>query len=199
MRNPMKALKVLIMATLLYGCQTEQKTYKEETSFALSNEVQELTVEKQEPLKTVSIQPELEKIVPEAPKIVKTSVKYDDKKQIECLARNVYFESRGEPKRGQYAVANVTMNRVKSKRFPNTVCGVVHQKNQFSWTRRAPKVTDNKSYKEALGIAKEVYYDEVTDYSKGAHYFHSSYAKPSWSRKFTMTISIGNHKFYRSK
>src|SRR5882672_3004751 len=53
---------------------------------------------------------------------------------IACLARNVYFEARGEPEAGQYAVAEVTMNRKASGRYPNTVCGVVYERQAFSWT-----------------------------------------------------------------
>src|SRR5882672_11161357 len=68
----------------------------------------------------------------------------DDRRNLACLARNVYFEARGEPTAGQYAVAEVTMNRKASGRYPDTVCGVVYQKNwdplrkryvgAFSWT-----------------------------------------------------------------
>ena len=53
---------------------------------------------------------------------------------LRCLARNVYFEARGEPEAGQYAVAEVTMNRKVSGRYPNTVCGVVYERQAFSWT-----------------------------------------------------------------
>ena len=47
--------------------------------------------------------------------------------ELYCLAKNIYFESRNQPKLGQIAVAQVTMNRVNSPKFPNSVCGVVQQ------------------------------------------------------------------------
>ncbi len=59
----------------------------------------------------------------------------DERRNLACLARNVYFEARGEPVAGQYAVAEVTMNRKASGRYAGTVCGVVYQKN---WTGCAP-------------------------------------------------------------
>src|SRR5919106_4678476 len=55
-------------------------------------------------------------------------------RHLDCLARNVYYEARGEPIAGQYAVAEVTMNRKASPRYPKTVCEVVYQKEAFSWT-----------------------------------------------------------------
>src|SRR5438309_407628 len=60
-----------------------------------------------------------------------------EQKNIECLARNIYFEARGEPAAGQYAVAEVTMNRKASRFFPRSVCAVVYEKRAFSWTDSA--------------------------------------------------------------
>src|SRR3954451_10498628 len=61
-----------------------------------------------------------------------------DRRDALCLARNIYFEARGEGARGQYAVAAVTLNRVREKRRPDGICGVVYQKKQFSWTMSQP-------------------------------------------------------------
>lgn len=60
------------------------------------------------------------------------------KTEIGCLAANLYFEARGEPLKGQLAVAKVTLNRVKSKQYPDSICAVVFQKHQFSWTKQQP-------------------------------------------------------------
>jgi spore germination cell wall hydrolase CwlJ-like protein len=139
-------------------------------------------------IKTVDIEP------------VKLETK-EDVREIECLARNVYFESRGEPLRGRYAVANVTMNRVADNSFPSNVCGVVHQKNrracQFSWVCKPYSVRDKEAYQNALDIARKVYYNEISDITSGAQYFHASYVNPSWSRKFQRTLQVGMHYFYK--
>ena len=133
------------------------------------------------------------------------------KKEVECLADNIYFESGYEPKDGKIAVALVTMNRVK-KGFDDSVCGVVRQKIretcQFSWWCDAKaKMTSlskdrNLSYRqkevynEIQDIAVYVYmnYDTMTDKTKGALYYHADYVNPQW--KLKKTVTIGRHIFY---
>lgn len=118
-----------------------------------------------------------------------------------CLAQNIYFESRGEPKQGQLAVALVTINRAKNKEYPNTICGVVNQGCQFSWVCDGKSDTlpvSSTAGKQALAIASEVLYDkDVVDITNGALFFHATYAKPSWRKRMEKTIAIGNHIFYR--
>ena len=86
------------------------------------------------------------------------SASQKDKRELRCLAQNIYFEARGERQAGQLAVGLVTMNRVNSKRFPNTVCKVVWQKRQFSWTHdgKSDRPTDMKAWKLAQKIAEFV-------------------------------------------
>ncbi len=131
-----------------------------------------------------------------------------ERQELTCLTLNVYFEARGEPKAGQYAVAEVTMNRVASERYPDSVCGVVYQKNwdwirgryvsAFSWTEfdtwPSPKSED---WKQAWEIAEEVYYRRRPPTLQGALFFHSIYIKPSWSRGKPPVARIGNHVFYK--
>lgn len=130
--------------------------------------------------------------------------------EIDCLAKNIYFEARGEGKQGQQAVAWVVMHRVKSKRFPNTICEVVWQRKlnprtqryvpQFSWTRgrklEAPK--DLRAWREALKTARDVYSGRSHDIVSGATHYHASYVRPWWSCALARTIKIGRHIFYRS-
>ena len=89
-------------------------------------------------------------------------------KDITCLALNVYHEARGEPKAGQYAVARVTLNRTKSKHYPNDICAVVLQKNwdklrqryvsAFSWTEMDSRPSKkSKPWQQALNIAESAY------------------------------------------
>ena len=130
-----------------------------------------------------------------------------ENKQIHCLAQNIYFEARGEPTTGQLAVAMVTMNRVRSKRFPSTVCGVVWQKRQFSWTHdgKSDRPTDKKAWRLAKQIARFVYYkydqfrtlsNGALDLTKGAlHYYAPKLADPYWAQRKQVTRKIGGHVF----
>jgi N-acetylmuramoyl-L-alanine amidase len=129
-------------------------------------------------------------------------------KNLACLARNVYYEARGEPTAGQYAVAEVTMNRKASGRFPNTVCEVVHQKNwdpirrrhvgAFAWTEFSVMAEPGgEEWERAQRIAEDVYYRPEVMALKGALYFHATYIRPSWAKEKKPVATIGNHVFYR--
>ncbi|NOZ54118.1 MAG: cell wall hydrolase [Gammaproteobacteria bacterium] len=138
----------------------------------------------------------------------------DKIRDIKCLAMNVYHEARGEPILGQYAVAAVTMNRVKSQRHPNEVCRVVYLKawskkyqrisSAFSWTSDGlddiPK--ENDAWKNALSIARQVYKQDasgidVNDHIKGALFYHADYVSPRWAVNKLKTTQIGKHIFYK--
>ena len=134
--------------------------------------------------------------------------KKDDVQNLTCLAFNVYFEARGEPLAGQYAVAEVTMNRVASGRYADTVCGVVHQQNwdplrrryvsAFSWTEldERPSLED-ETFRQAWEVAEAVYYGRYTPTLAGALHYHANYIKPSWARGRKPVARIGNHLFYK--
>lgn len=136
-----------------------------------------------------------------------SDISKEDKRELHCLSQNVYFEARGERTAGQLAVAMVTMNRVKSKRFPNTVCKVVWQKRQFSWTHdgKSDRPTDKKAWELAQKIAEFVYfkYDSFKERSKGAldltrgalHYYAPKMADPEWAKSKEVTRQIGGHVF----
>jgi hypothetical protein len=132
----------------------------------------------------------------------------DDVRNLACLARNVYFEARGEPAAGQRAVAQVTMNRMASGRFPDSVCGVVYQKGwdpvrrryvgAFSWTEfdtlPAPAGED---WLRAWGVAEAVYYRRDAPEVEGALFYHAAYIKPDWARGKKPLARIGHHVFYK--
>jgi spore germination cell wall hydrolase CwlJ-like protein len=117
---------------------------------------------------------------------------------IACLARNVYFEARGEPEIGQYAVAEVTMNRKASGIYPNTVCGGVYERSAFSWTAAdlMPE-PEGEAWTRAQEIADEVYYGRHTPVLNGALFFHATYVKPDRPPQRRRVARIGNHVFYR--
>ena len=122
---------------------------------------------------------------------------------LDCLARAIYFESRGEPIKGQAAVAEVVLNRVDSPLFPHTVCGVVNQANsggcQFSYTcdGRKDAISDRMAWFAAEKIATAYLTGAPRALTDGATYFHTAGSRPDWSRRFAMTARIGQHFFYR--
>lgn len=125
-----------------------------------------------------------------------------EKKELTCLARNMYFEAATEGFEGWVAVANTTMNRVKSDKFPNTICKVVYDRYQFSWTikDRNTKPADKKIYEDIYSVATLVYNNKIGDLSGGATYYHATYIKEPWwvkGEKLVHTVTIGLHKFYR--
>lgn len=116
---------------------------------------------------------------------------------IECLAKNIYHEARGEPFHGQVAVALVTVNRLASGLFQNTVCKVVYANSQFSWTLdKHKKVRDHKAWASAVEIATAVLSRKIYNPDFTAVYFHAKQVQPKWSKTKTIIARIGNHIFY---
>lgn len=131
-----------------------------------------------------------------------------------CMALNIYHEARGESVKGQIAVAQVTLNRVNHKHYPNEVCGVVTQRKQFSWTidklkpvKRSGKVVgyklkpeavpkEKKAWERAVSIAKYVMSGKSVDHAKGAIFYHTTAVNPYWSRDKRLVTQLGNHLFY---
>ena len=129
-------------------------------------------------------------------------------RELECLARNVYFEARGEPMSGKYAVAAVTMNRVVDPNFPSTICQVVYQgvglgQNmcQFSWAcdRYSDRPRDAKAWEIARQVAYNALFLDRPDPTGGALYFHTTRVRPVWSRTMVKVGVIGAHVFYRQR
>lgn len=133
-----------------------------------------------------------------------------DRMEIGCLAKNIYFESRGESKEGQAAVGIVTINRALSKDFPNTICGVVYQRSkhdcQFSWT------CDNKKdviraygiYDTDLEISRDLYFHYYVNHDHkqklNALYYATKKATPkSWHKHLILVSTIGHHNFFTAR
>lgn len=123
--------------------------------------------------------------------------------EVECLAKNIYHESYGEPHQGKRAVAYVTLNRVMSEEYPDSICAVVKQRNQFEWVRMGKwNVKHKAAYKDSLLIAYSVIinYDRAADPTNGATLFHATRISPKWNwRKLVKTVRIGNHIFYKER
>ena len=117
--------------------------------------------------------------------------------ETECLARAVYFESKGEPLTGQLTVAEVIINRSQSRRFPSTICGVVRQPSQFSFVRggHIPRPPVNAQWRTAVAIARIAMADLADGGAPRALFFHARYVRPGW--RLTRIATVGNHIFYR--
>jgi len=123
--------------------------------------------------------------------------------QWECLKTALYFEARGESLKGQFAVAEVILNRVDSPAYPNSVCGVVGQGSrgscQFSYhcDGQGEAMHERGAADLAGRIARVMLDGAPRGLTSGATYFHSRAVRPSWSKKFPQTAAIGAHLFYR--
>jgi spore germination cell wall hydrolase CwlJ-like protein len=144
-------------------------------------------------------------------KNLKTPTKYatmaEREKQLECLARNIYYEAAKESFEGKVAVAQVTINRTESGIFPSDICKVVYQKNvfmekvvcQFSWYCD-PQAKKNlmypDAYNECYAVAKKVLLEGFRlEGLQEALYYHANYVNPKWRKEKIATI--GNHIFYK--
>ncbi len=121
----------------------------------------------------------------------------------QCLAEAIYFEARGEGLRGQFAVAEVILNRRDSGRYPRSVCGVVRQRGaggcQFSYVcdGRPDTMTEAVPRAMARRIARLMLDGAPRPLTQGATHFHTRSVSPDWSRRFARTAAIGAHLFYR--
>jgi spore germination cell wall hydrolase CwlJ-like protein len=127
---------------------------------------------------------------------------------LRCLAENVYHEGRGESLAGQQAIAEVTLNRVASPLFPDTVCAVVHEQRwdaarkryvgAFSWTEidtlHRPR---GRAWERSVAAARAVYDREAEPRVDGALFYHATSIEPSWAKTKVRVARIGNHVFYR--
>ena len=141
--------------------------------------------------------------------VTKKLVVQEYNKQVECLAKNIYWESASESYEGKLAVAQVTLNRVNSGKFPSDICSVVYQKTvnredktvcQFSWTClfNGKKVRDKYEWEQSLMIAKRALTEPILHdiiAQTNALYYHAVYVTPGWP-KVKVVKRIGNHIFY---
>lgn len=122
-----------------------------------------------------------------------------------CLSEALYFEARGETVKGQFAVAEVIMNRVKSTRFPGSLCGVIHQGTgkkygcQFTYTCDGYKevIAEPKAFSRVSKVARAILDGKSPALTDGATHYHTTAVRPRWSRVYTKTARIGQHLFYR--
>ena len=121
--------------------------------------------------------------------------------QWECLRQALYFEARGESLQGQFAVAEVILNRVDSPDFPDTVCRVVNSRGSgacaFSYVCEGARSMNEAGARDRAGRIARVMLDGAPrSLTMGATYFHARYVSPNWGRR-VKTAAIGAHLFYR--
>ena len=150
----------------------------------------------------------------------------DKSASIKCLAMNMYHEARGQGSAGLLGVSSVVMNRVRDKRFPNTICEVVYQgPTRESWkTRQTPDPNDakfypiknrcqfswycdgksdepnrnSKAWSNAIRHASIIMTETINiDVTDGATHYHASYVRPAWAKTKKRTTRIDKHIFYR--
>jgi spore germination cell wall hydrolase CwlJ-like protein len=143
----------------------------------------------------------------------------DPTADVECLAKNMYYESRNQSMAGMLAVTNVVLNRVEDVRFPNDICSVIQQgptaksitdsnkeypirnQCQFSWycDGKADEPIDIKAYAYTRGLAYEIIHGTFPyiDITEGALFYHADYVTPEWSVTFKQTLKLNDHIFYK--
>lgn len=139
------------------------------------------------------------KWIDEQPKVKKGDEEW------QCLAEALYFEARGESVKGQFAVAEVIMNRVDHDYYPESLCGVINQgtgrKYQCQFTYTCDGVANNiyekDAYERAGKVAQLIMDGAPRALTDGATHYHTKAVSPAWSRKFKRTATIGVHHFYR--
>jgi spore germination cell wall hydrolase CwlJ-like protein len=151
-----------------------------------------------------TIDDKLSKYEPEETNQVTAAIR---ERQLNCLAKNIYYEAGTEPFEGKVAIAQVTLNRVSSGLFPSDICKTIYQKNiiyekvicQFSWAcdrDTGVRPPNNSNYRESMEVAKKVLLEgfRLPSLDK-AMYFHGDYINPGWKRE--KITKIGHHIFYK--
>ena len=129
-----------------------------------------------------------------------------------CLALNIYHEARDQPIEGQVAVAQVVMERVKSNKYPNSICEVIMQGPTYSWSINYPikhrcqfswycdglsdRPKDMIAYLNSVDVAEKTLHG-LKDVVKGSMYYHSTKVNPWWAKYKIRVRQIGDHIFYK--
>jgi len=117
--------------------------------------------------------------------------------ELECMAKVVHHEAANQSLRGQLAVAQLILNRVKSPLFPKTICAVVNQPGQFFSTRAYAAPVRSPRWHTSVAIARIAREANLPEIAPGALFYHASYVTPSWSRRRVKVARIGENVFYR--
>ena len=163
----------------------------------------------------------VKEVVDEANEIVKEisykvsvqNIPFNLENSYHCLASNIYWEARNQSLEGKLAVAQVTLNRVESSKYPNTICGVVTQTRyypsgnidlhscQFSWycdgKKDEPIETWGFSYDQSFNLAVNFLEERPTDFTEGSTHYHNTKVSPFWTTSLEEVVKIDEHIFYK--
>lgn len=166
------------------------------------NEISELQEEteaiKQDALETRKTVKHLEKVV-----LYRTTEKVSlSKKDMDCLAKNIFHEAGVEDRAGKIAIAQVTLNRVKDGRWGKSVCDVVYAKAQFSWTlqkKRRWAKPNGPLWDESVNVAHEFARGHRVKGIEQSVFYHTDYIEqPKWAREMKIVHKVGQHIFYKN-
>jgi spore germination cell wall hydrolase CwlJ-like protein len=121
------------------------------------------------------------------------------KNDVYCLTEAIYFEARGSSYADQAAVADVILNRVDSKHYPDTICEVVHQYKQFSyyWDGKSDRMLDRDAKASANLLAVQMLvHGTYRGLTENSLLYHANYVNPYWAKHYRFVGTIGAHKFY---
>lgn len=216
----MRQMFLTMLAVILVGCAaipTSQENFKLQP-IDTTEIMEELSFRAKLRMYMIDNQMEIDRMLAnvrlEVPEIVRVATE-EDRKAIDCLAKNIYWEASNEPLRGKKAVAQVTINRTEDERFPDDVCGVVYERDkvkikgrvktvcQFSWTcmkvkNKTPRHPEE--WEDALQVARKYVLDgyHIPELEE-ALFYHADYVRPRWARQMIRIEKIGAHIFYREK
>ncbi len=121
-----------------------------------------------------------------------------------CLSMNIFWESRNQSLAGQVAIAQITMNRVANPKYPDDVCGVVHERKQFSWLfdgkSDVPQLVESQAWDRAQMVARGVMagsgHANLMDIN--ITHYHAAYVQPYWTKSMQLVAKIGDHLIYNA-
>lgn len=216
----MRHMFLAMLAVILVGCAAVPSSTSQFTLQPIdhSDALEELSFRASLEMYVIENQYDIERMLAavklELPDFVREATA-EDRKAIQCLAKNVYWESKHEPVRGKKAVAQVTLNRTEDPRFPDDICGVVYQRDrvksrgrmrticQFSWTCMSVKnksPVNQEEWDDALAVAQKYVLDgyNIPELEE-ALFYHADYVRPRWAKQMIRIEKIGAHIFYRER
>ena len=125
-----------------------------------------------------------------------TKIVFNESGEFNCLAENIYYESRGEPYIGKIAVAQITFNRAEKA---GSFCEVVKKPNQFSWTLKEQKKPTGGEWKASIHAAKMFVQGVRVKNLEDVQHYHAEYVNPVWDNGMTKVATIGGHQFYEGQ
>lgn len=205
-------LSLAMAATAAIGAEVERAPLSPELTALLQQDraaVQDLDPRR---MTRLSLAPRVSPVPPSRP----AAVQYDrawlaarpkatGDAQWRCLTEALYFEARGETVKGQFAVAEVILNRVENRNFPDTVCGVINQGTgkryqcQFTYTCDGHKeiIAEPRAFESVGKVARVMLDGAPRALTDGATHYHTKSVRPRWARVYPRTVTIGYHHFYR--